>query len=214
VGRKVLAMNAVFLTDKEVVRVTNTEFVSIKKDELPGEFDLMVDISTFEVDNTKAQDLGFMLQTLGPNMDPSINMLILSEIADLKHMPELSERLRKWKPQPDPVQQQLQQLELQAKQMELQVMQSEIALNQAKTQQVTMTAGLKHLDLVEQETGTKHARKMVEQQAQSRGNQHLAVTSALLKPLKEGERPPDVQSAIGFNKLSSVMEDETLRGRP
>ena len=51
--------------------------VTIKRDDLIGNFDLEVDISTAEVDNQKSQDLGFMLQTLGPNMDPKVSMMIL-----------------------------------------------------------------------------------------------------------------------------------------
>lgn len=212
IGRKILAMNAVFLSDTEVVRVTNKQFVQIKREDLKGEFDLMVDISTFEVDNTKAQDLGFMLQTLGPNMDPGITMMILGDIADLKRMPALAERIRNYRPQPDPIQQQLQQLEVQYKQVLIQEVQSNIMLNQAKAQQATMTAGQTHLNMVEQETGTSHARKMVETQAQGRANQNLEVTKALLKPKKEGEKQPDVENAIGFNALSHELEKSNTLG--
>ena len=211
-GRKIMAMNAEFMSDREVVRVTNSEFVAINKDEIKGEFDLKVDISTFEVDNTKAQDLGFMLQTLGPNMAPAIYMMILAEISELKRMPALAQKLRTWQPQPDPVQQQMQQLELQAKQMEIQVMQSEIMLNQAKAKQAMATGDLKELDRIEQERGVKHGRKMVEMQAQARGNQNLEITKALLKPKKVEESEPNVDAAIGHQHLSSVVEDERLLG--
>ena len=212
VGRKIVAMNSVFLSDVEVVRVTNQEFIPIKREDLAGEFDFAVDISTFEVDNTKAQDLGFMLQTLGPNMDPSISMMILAEIAELKRMPVLANRLRTWQPQPDPMAQQLQQLDLQLKQAELQKIQSEIMLNQAKAHQASATGDLKELDRIEQETGTKHARKIVETQAQARGNQHLEITKSLLKGHKPEETKPDVEAAIGYNALSDNLENERLFG--
>ena len=211
-GRKIMAMNAEFMSDREVVRVTNSEFVVVNKDEIKGEFDLAVDISTFEVDNTKAQDLGFMLQTLGPNMDPNISMMILAEIAELKRMPALAQRLRTWRPQPNPMQEQLQQLELQAKQMEIQMMQSEIMLNQAKAKQAAATGDLKELDRVEQERGVKHGRKMIEMQAQARGNQNLEITKALLKPKKAEESDPNVDAAIGHQHLSGAIEDERLLG--
>ena len=212
IGRKIVAMNSEFLSDVETVRVTNSEFIPIKREELAGEFDFSVDISTFEVDNTKAQDLGFMLQTLGPNMDPSISMMILSEIAELKRMPVLANRLRTWKPQPDPVAQQLQQLELALKQAELQKIQSEIELNKAKAYQASSTGSLKELDRIEQETGTKHARKIVETQAQARSNQHLEITKSLLKGRKPEETQPDVEAAIGYNSLSSDIENDRLLG--
>lgn len=214
IGKKIIAMNSAFLSDTEVIRITNKQFVTVNREDLKGNFDLTVDISTFEVDNQKAQDLGFMLQTLGPNMDPQISMMILSEIADLKRMPELAETLRNWKPQPDPIQQQLAQLEVQLKQTEIAKTQSEIDLNHAKAQQAMATATHQNLDTIEQETGTTHARKIVESEAQARGNQNLEITKALTKPLKEGEKAPNIEAAIGHAALTEEMQNASLRGKP
>lgn len=213
IGKKILMMNGVFLGETEVVRITNEQFVTVSRDDLKGQFDCIVDISTYEVDNAKAQDLGFMLQTIGPNMDPGIAMEILAQIADLKRMPDLAHRLRTWQPKPDPVQQQLQQLQVQKAQMEVQVLQSQVYLNQAQAQSALAQAGLKNLEKVERETGTEHQRELDKQQAQARGNQHLAVTKALLEPTKEGETQPDVKSAIGYNAVSEQMERESARSQ-
>ena len=213
IGDKIIAMNGVFLDDQEVVRVTNEQFVTISREDLKGQFDLMVDISTFEVDNQKAQDLGFMLQTIGPSInDPAITTMILGEIADLKRMPALAERLRNYKPPPpNPMEVQMQQLEMQLKQAQIQALQTEAMLNQAKSQQAAATAGEKHLNMVEQETGTQHLREVDKIQAQGRANQHLAVTQSLLKPTKEGEKKPEVQQAVGYNALSAAMEAQQNR---
>lgn len=202
---KIVAMNAIFMSEEETIRVTNQEYITIKREDLAGNYDYETDISTAEVDNQKSQDLSFMLQTIGPNTDPSILMMVLAEIADLKRMPELAERLRRWKPQPDPIQEQLKQLEVQRAQMEIQKLQSEIELNQAKAQEALANKDQKNLDYVEQETGTKHARDMEQQKAQSQGNQNLQVTKALTTPQKEGERAPNVAAAIGFNQLSDKL---------
>ncbi|MFP3741369.1 hypothetical protein, partial [Burkholderia sp. SIMBA_019] len=75
----------------------------VQRDELTGDFDLEVDISTAEVDNAKSQDLAFMLQTLGPKGDWGMVQLILAEIARLKRMPDLAHRIEQYQPQPDPV---------------------------------------------------------------------------------------------------------------
>ncbi len=132
IGAKLIAMNYAFLSDKEVVRVTNREFVPIEREDLKGQFDLEVDISTAEIDNAKAQDLGFMLQTIGPNMDASITNMILGEIADLKRMPALAENIRNFKPQPDPMAEQMKQLELQKVQMEIAKQQFAMGQDEAK----------------------------------------------------------------------------------
>ncbi|MBR3600098.1 MAG: hypothetical protein IKL53_09480, partial [Lachnospiraceae bacterium] len=120
IGHKIIAMNAVFLSDEEVVRVTNREFISIKREDLRGDFDLEVDISTAEEDNAKSENLAFLLQTIGNNMDQQISMMVLAEICDLKRMPELAERLRTWQPDPEQVQFQkmMQQLQLQNLQLQ------------------------------------------------------------------------------------------------
>lgn len=205
IGMKIIAMNAVFMSEKEIVRVTNEEFVEILREDLQGNFDLEVDIATAEIDNQKSQDLAFMLQTVGPNTDPSILMMILAEIADLKRMPALAQKLRKWKPEPDPIVEQLKQLEVEKAQAEIQKIQSEIELNQAKAEEARANKDKKNLDYLEQETGTTHERNKDLQQAQSRGNQNLQVAKALTAPIKEGEKRPDVDAAIGFNAISDRL---------
>ena len=208
IGAKIISMNAVFLSEEEVIRVTNTEFVTIKREDLQGNFDLEVDISTAEVDNQKSQDLAFMLQTLGPKGDWGLVVVILAEICKLKRMPDLAHRLLTYKPEPDPIQQELAQLEVEQKKKEIEKIQSEIDLNKAKAEEALANKDQKNLDYVEQETGTKHARDMDKQKGQSQGNQNLAVTEALLRSTKTpsgGETKPDIDAAVGFNVLSDRL---------
>ena len=207
IGSKIISMNSVFLTEAEVVRVTNEEYVTIKRDDLIGNFDLEVDISTAEVDNQKSQDLGFMLQTLGPNMDPKVSMMILSEIARLKRMPDLAHTLATWQPQPDPHQEALQQLELQKLQAEVAEIQAKTMEAQARARKASAEADAVDLNYVEQETGTKHARDVEKIRAQATGNQDLEVTKALTKPLKEGERQGNIDAALGFNLISQNKDN-------
>ena len=81
-------------------------------------------------------------------MDQSISMMILAEIADLKRMPELAEKLRTWQPDPQQVQfqQQMQQLQLQQLQLQNQKLQSEIMENQANAQKLGADAQTKTID--------------------------------------------------------------------
>ena len=204
IGEKIISMNSEFLSDKEVVRVTNKQFITINREDIKGNFDLIVDISTAEVDNAKAQDMGFMLQTLGPNMDPKISMMILSEIAELKRMPALAEQLRNYQPQPDPLAIEEKQLEIEKLKMEIQKLQSDIAYNNARVQETLAKADAENIDTQLTVDGTKHQRELEKQKAQARGNQNLEVAKALLKPLKEGESAPNVAEAIGFNTLTDL----------
>ena len=125
IGRKIISMNSEFLEEEEIVRITNETFIPVRKDDLQGNFDLKLTIATAEVDNAKAQELAFMMQTMGNNLPPEQSNLILSEIARLRNMPDLAKEIREYQPQPDPMQQQLQELEMQKLQAEISVLQAE-----------------------------------------------------------------------------------------
>jgi hypothetical protein len=207
IGNKIIAMNAVFLSEEEVIRVTNEEFVKIKREDLKGNFDLETDISTAEVDNQQAQDLGMILQTTAPNMDINFTKKILAKMCDLKRMPDLAEDIRNFEPQPDPLQQKMQELEiaeLEAKIAEIQARTEQLRADALKKQS---EADLNSLDFVEEETGTKHARELEKTKAQARGNQELEVTKALAKARKPDELRPDVDAAIGYTALTDMNDD-------
>ncbi|WWC81937.1 portal protein [Burkholderia phage vB_BpP_HN04] len=205
IAMKLISMNAVWLSEKETVKVTNEQFVEVSREDLKGNFEVIADISTAEVDNQKSQDLAFMLQTMGPNGDWGLVQIILVEIAKLKRMPELAHALKTYQPQPDPLEQQLKQLEIEAKQSEIGKNQAQAELYLAQAKMQGATGDLKNLEYVETETGTKHAREMELQKAQSEGNQNLVITKALTSPTKEGEKAPDIQAAVGFNKISGNL---------
>jgi len=125
IGRKMISMNSEFLSDEEIIRVTNEEFVAINREDLGGMYDIKLNISTAEADNEKAQELSFMLQTMGNNMDPSMSQIILADIARLRKMPELAKQIKEYKPQPNPMAEQ-------RAQMEMQLLQAQIANESAK----------------------------------------------------------------------------------
>ena len=124
--RKWMAYNSEFLEEEEVVRVTNEEYVPVRRDDLEGKVDIDITISTYEEANARSQELGFMLQTLGNSIPFELTQLILSEIVKLGRMPELEKALREYKPQPDPMQEQIKQLEIQKLQLENNKLMAEI----------------------------------------------------------------------------------------
>ena len=124
--RKWMAYNSEFLEEEEVVRVTNEEYIPVRRDDLEGKVDIDMTISTYEEANARSQELGFMLQTLGNSIPFELTQLILSEIVKLGRMPELEKALREYKPQPDPIQEQIKQLELQKLQLENNKLMAEI----------------------------------------------------------------------------------------
>lgn len=117
---KFQTMNSELLTDQDVVRITNTKFVPVDPNNLNGDFDLKIDISTPESDQAKAADLAFLLQTGQNNFPFEFTQRILAQIAKLKNQPDLEKFITDYQqPPPDPIQQQKMQLELQQMQADI-----------------------------------------------------------------------------------------------
>lgn len=172
--RKWMAYNAEFLLEEQVVRITNDEFVTIRRDDLEGRIDIDISISTSEDNAAKAQELAFMLQTIGPNEDPSIRRMLMAEIATLQKMPDLAKKLLDYQPEPDPMAVKVQELQIallaaqvaneRAKGRENEV---DVYLKTAKTQTevakakaLSSEADLKDLSFLEKESGIDHAKAL------------------------------------------------------
>jgi hypothetical protein len=172
VARKIIAMNAVFLNEEEVIRITDNEFVTIKRDALRGEFDLKLKITTAEDDNAKAQELAFMLQTGAANADPEEVRMIRAEIADLRKMPALAKKIREFVPKPDPLLVKEQELKIQLLEAQIQNEMAKAHENnangerdleivnteKAKQRKLLAEADAIDLDYVEQESGVHQER--------------------------------------------------------
>lgn len=195
IGQKFLSMSKDFLTDDEIIRVTNDNFVAITREGIDGKYDVVTDVSSAEEDNLKAQELAFMLQTVGPKVDFGITKKMMAEVARLRKMPELAHDIANYEPQPDP----LMVAEAKAKVAKLEAetraenARAEYYLAQAKM--AGAKADQQALDTVEQGTGTKHVRDMAKQEAQGESNQDLTITKGLMDAGRMDE-------AIGYTQLT------------
>ena len=126
-GDKTIAMNQVFLSEEEVVRVTNQEYVTIRREDLLGNFDLIVDVSTPEKDNETAEKLNMMMQTNAAAMDPELSKIIYAKIAKLWKQPELEEQIKSFEPKPDPAEEEMKRIQLENAQLTNQKLKMEIA---------------------------------------------------------------------------------------
>jgi len=187
IGHKFLSMNAEWLSEEEVVRITNEKFVTVRRDDLAGHYDLTLTISTAEEDNKQAEELAFMLQT-DVNMDPDMRKMLLADMARLRKMPDMAKKIEEYQPQPDPKAEM--KFELEMKLLEAQIAKEQslvakhhasaelngmqetreisqsglntakIATEQAKARDLGSTADGKDLDFIEQEAGVHQERDL------------------------------------------------------
>jgi len=197
IGRKIIAMNAVFLSEEEIVRITNEEFVTIDREDLAGRIDIKLKISTAEADDAKAQELSFMLQTVGNSMPPEFSYMIMVEIARLRKMPELAKRIEEFKPEPDPIQQKMAELSVAREEAEIEKIRSETAenyaeakLNEAQTGKAQSQKDIEDLKFVETSEGVTQERDLQKGRVQAEGNIALErekqVTKEAVKDSKDG----------------------------
>lgn len=190
--RKWMSYNSEFLEEEQVVRITNDEFVPVRRDDLEGEVDIEIEVSTAEDNAAKAQELSFMLQTLGQQMDQGMLNLIMSQIAKLKKMPDLAEMLETYEPEPDP-------FVLKMKELEVAKLESEIAernsrtsenavdkfakqakgeLDQAKTREINSTADQKDLDFTRVADGTQFREDLAKERQKGKTSIATSLISA------------------------------------
>ena len=200
IGRKFISMNAEFLSEEEVVRLSNDEFVPVRRDDLQGKVDLKLSISTAEDDAEKAQELSFMLQTTAQSMGNEFSQIILADIARLRKMPVLEKAIKEFQPQPDPMAQKKAELEIVLLEAQIANERSKAIENNAaarldlareategaKAENLNSDTDLKNLEFVEQETGTNQERDLQLSREQANANSQLKVLDSLLKPTPEG----------------------------
>ena len=151
--RKWMAYNAVFLEEEEVIRVTNEEFVPIRRDDLKGLIDITIQVSTAEDNASKAEELSFLLQTIGPTEDPEIRRQVMASILKLMRMPEEAKMLLEYQPEEDP-------LAAEAAQLEIENIRKANILLEAQIQREIAMAELANYDMLlrKERAGTEAAR--------------------------------------------------------
>lgn len=202
--RKWLSYSSEFMDPQEVVRVTNQEFIEIKKDDLKGNIDLEITISTAETDMQKAQELAFMLQTMGQSLPFEMTKMILSEISDLKSMPGLAQNIREFVEQPDPFVEKQKELELLKLESEIEERNSRsrengvdmrlknanAALAEAKARETHSGADIKDQEFLQKEDGTAHDQDMQKQDQKIKGD-------LVKQKMSDDARLNDVKKKIG-----------------
>ena len=201
IGKNLLRLNHQFLSDEEIIRVTNKAFKRIRRKDLKGHFDLKISINIPEVDEKMVQNLAFILQTVGSTMGIEFTKIILAEIARIYNMPELQEKISSYNPEPTPEEKQMQQLELQKAELELRKIESEIALNEAKAREEDSKAQKNLVDTQKDATGIKHQEAMEQTKAQANANKDLKIVEGIMD---NETKDANIETAAGYSALTNT----------
>jgi hypothetical protein len=125
-AKMTIAMNQAFLTEETVIRITDKEFVTIHRDDIQGDFDLRVQVSTPERDQDQAEKIMKLMQTNAANMDQEIVKMHYVKMAELWKLDDLAMAVKEYQPQPDPTQQQLAELQLEEQKLKNAILMKEL----------------------------------------------------------------------------------------
>lgn len=193
--RKWMAYNIEFLEDEEISRITNEAVVPGHRDNPNGSIDIDIQVSTAEDNAAKAQELGFLMQTMAQSMDEGMRKIIMSEIARLNKMPDLAKMIEEYAPQPDPMQMRIQELQIakleaevfneQAKGQEnavdVELKKAKTMVEQAKARMANSDSDIKDLDFLEREQGLPHQRELEKQEQKYLGELDKTALQAMSK---------------------------------
>ena len=218
--RKWMSYNAEFLEEEEIIRITNEEYVPIRRDDLEGRIDVDINISTAEDNAAKVQELSFLLQTLGPKGDPAITRMLMADIYELSRMPDKAKAIREYQPEPDPVQQQIQALQLENMKLENEKLKADIqdkymrakendidarlksaraGFEEARARKMHSDADMTDLNFLKADQGVPH------QEAMDRENAKMN-----LKSQEQGNKLYDAEMARQ-HELSKLMLEKELQ---
>ena len=173
--KKMAQLNREFITEDKIIALSDNEFKTIRPNELQSQINIKIQVSTPEMDDKAANDLGFLVQTLGDSVPAKAKNMLLSDIARLKKRPDLAKMLLDLpEPGPTPQEQELHQLNVELLKAQIaneyaqgkENMADELLKNAkadteiAKTKVLYSTADNQDLDFLHKRDGTSEKRAM------------------------------------------------------
>lgn len=207
VGNKVISMNGKWLEEENAVQLTGYEFITIPKDALDGTFNVRVDVSSTTENFTQAQNLSFLLQTLGNTVDFEVTRPLLVKLASLYHMDDVAMSIQQYAPEPDPVQQELMQLQVEKAKKEIEKISSDISSAQAEAEYfaarsayIQALADNEDLKYIRSGDGIDHEEKkdIIREEANAKALAQIARS-----------RDPDIDPADQKRAAKAIVDKET-----
>ena len=219
--KKLSEVNKTFITEDKMITLSDGEYRVLKKDDLNSNVNIKIKVSTPELDNKAANDLAFMIQTLGETVTPDIKNILLADVARLKKRPDLAKLLESIPPpQPSP-------MEVEKHQLEIELLKAQIANEYAKAEEnktdgqlnlakaeteaakigvLSSTKDKQDLDFLEQRQGIDTSKKMQLENQKHTNNMESTAMKAMLTPTKGESTKTSVPSEKKANADIGIID--------
>ena len=160
---KVARLDIELLSDEEIMLKSGTDKLFIERTQYQPLFGMNIDISSPEVRASKAERLAFLLQTTGNNMDERERRIYQAQISRLDGQETMSKQILDFQPQPDPFQQQMEQLQLEEQKAKIRKENAQAMHYEAMAKQANSKADLDDLEFTETMDGSKDTKEVTKQ---------------------------------------------------
>jgi len=126
-----------WMSPKEWGRIVGEENVAEIPDDI-SLFDLVdveMEITTYELNKQKMDSLAFLFQTVTPGLPPEVQNMQIAKIFDIANFPVEADFMRNYKPEPDPMQEEAQKMEIEKMKIELTNLQKDGLYIDSKTKE-------------------------------------------------------------------------------
>ena len=158
--RKWISYNKVYLSEKEVIRISG-EYIEFTPDDIDGAYDIDITVGVDGVEENKANQMTMLMQQisgLAGNVDPAIIHELLAKLSDIWGFPDIAQKLEQYQPpQPDPMQQEIAQLEMEKLKAEIEKLKSEAHENMSDANKKNVDAKMNAYGIMN-ESSTKTSR--------------------------------------------------------
>jgi hypothetical protein len=215
--KKMAELNRQFITDDKIIALSDNEFKTIRPNDLKSSINVKILVSTPELDDKAANDLGFLVQTLGDSVPAKAKNMLLSDIARLKKRPDLAKMLLDL-PEPGPTQQELELHQLNVELLKAQIANeyakggenqadetlknAKAATEVAKTEVLYSTKDNQDLDFLQKRDGTQLQREKELEDAKHVNNVESEMFKGAFNP-PEGEEKNGI-SKVPNNKMNDA----------
>lgn len=150
--RKWIGYNKVYLTPKEVIRISG-EFIEFTPDDIDGSYDIDINVGVDGIEESKANQITMLMQQIGGlagTVDPKTLHKLLAKLADIWGFADVAAELEAYEPPPpNEMEAQRQQLEIEKLQAEIEKIKADTHLKMADTNNTNTTAKLRAYGMTE-----------------------------------------------------------------
>lgn len=199
IAKRIMLLNTLYLDTKKIIALTGLEGLLIKSAHNPL-IDVELDITNQAEDSLKAQEISFMLQTLGNALPPELTKRALMEIAELRNLPNFYNTLSAYDMSPPPPSPE----ELEIQRLQIELLKQQVTNEQAKGRELLSKANLTDVKVASEQATAK--------KTEAEADQIVLATERLASGEETNDKIRVISAQGEANTAANLVKASATRG--